>query len=149
MSRWIPKNLAIHKPTGPEPTSQWDLTSGLATAKNLFGLKSFLTKRDAWSGSLVELLTLDKARTDAPLHFPEAPKPAAPWTAPGTNNDGIELRRSLKDSGELDVAQHCSATRQVCEGNAAVTDRQRRMVSAYYSDLSIASMCINLNLMLS
>ena len=31
ISPWIPKNLAIPKPTGPEKTSQWDLTSGLVS----------------------------------------------------------------------------------------------------------------------
>jgi hypothetical protein len=47
--------------------------SGLATAKNLFNLKSFLTKRDAWAGTFESLLTLDEPRTDCPLHLPEGP----------------------------------------------------------------------------
>ena len=42
MSPWIPKNTAIQRPSGPTPTSQYDLTSGLATAKNLFNLSTFL-----------------------------------------------------------------------------------------------------------
>ena len=49
ISPWIPANLAIPRPTGPDPTSQWDLTSGLATTKNLFNLPSFLTKRCVFS----------------------------------------------------------------------------------------------------
>ena len=41
---------------GSAPPPQWDHTSMLATAKNLFGLPDFLTKRDAWAGSFEELL---------------------------------------------------------------------------------------------
>ena len=51
MSPWIPANLAVKKPTKPKPTSQYDLTSGIATAKVLFDLDTFLTKRDAWAGT--------------------------------------------------------------------------------------------------
>ena len=29
-----------------------------------------------WAGSFDELLTLDSPRTDAPMHLPQAPKPA-------------------------------------------------------------------------
>jgi hypothetical protein len=50
-----------------------------STIKNLFNLSTFLTKRDAWAGNLEELL-LDEPRTDAPLHFPESPPVASPWT---------------------------------------------------------------------
>ena len=127
ISPWIPKNLAIQRPTGPQPTSQFDLTSNIATAKNLFGLDSFLTKRDAWAGSLTELLTLDEPRDDCPLHFPEAPPPAAPWTAPGTTNTETDLRR-LAARDDATEPQHCSAQRQVCEGSAAVTERQKRLI---------------------
>jgi hypothetical protein len=128
ISPWIPKNLAIQRPTGPDPTSQFDLTSNIATAKNLFGLKSFLTKRDAWAGSLTELLTLDKARDDCPLHFPDAPPPAGPWTAPGTTNTDTDLRRLAALAEDAREPQHCSAQRQVCEGSASVTERQKRLI---------------------
>jgi len=84
------------------------------------------TKRDAWAGSFEELLTLDSPRTDCPLHFPESPPVAAPWTCPGCHNPPSELRR-LAESTEPE-GQHCSATRRVCEGSAAVTDRQKRIV---------------------
>ena len=40
---------------GPTNTSQFDHTSMLATAKNLFNLPGFLTKRDAWAGSFDEV----------------------------------------------------------------------------------------------
>ena len=71
-----PKTL-IGEPTGPTPTSVFELSSVPATIKHLFNLSSFLTKRDAWAGSFDELLTLSKPRTDAPLHLPDAPPPAA------------------------------------------------------------------------
>ena len=50
-----------------------------STIKNLFNLTTFLTKRDAWAGNLEELL-LDEPRNDAPMHFPESPPVASPWT---------------------------------------------------------------------
>ena len=68
ISPWIPKNTVIRTPAGPEPTSQYDLTSGIATAKVLFNLSTFLTKRDRWAGTFESLLTLDKPRTDCPMH---------------------------------------------------------------------------------
>jgi phospholipase C len=46
ISPWIPKNLAIKKPK--KEGSEWDLTSAIASAKVLFNLTSYLTKRDAW-----------------------------------------------------------------------------------------------------
>ena len=48
---------------------QWDHTSMLATAKTLFGLPGFLTKRDAWAGSFEELL-LDSPRSYSTDHVP-------------------------------------------------------------------------------
>jgi hypothetical protein len=128
ISPWIPKNLAIQRPTGPQETSQWDLTSNVATAKNLFGLKTFLTKRDAWSGSMTELLTLDEPRDDCPLHFPEGPPVSGPWTAPGTTNSASDLRRLAARFEDSPEAQHCSAERRVCEGSASVTERQKRLI---------------------
>ena len=127
ISPWIPANTAVQRPTGPTPTSQFDLTSGIATVKNLFNLSSFLTKRDAWAGTFDELLTLDEARTDCPLHFPEPPPVAAPWTCPGCQNTESELRRlEVADGPE---GQHCPASTGVCEGTAAVTQKQRRMIN--------------------
>ena len=55
---------------------------------------------------------------------------AGPWTAPGTTNSESELRRlaQASEEDELDQEQHCSAQRQVCEGTAAVTERQKRLI---------------------
>jgi hypothetical protein len=64
------------------------------------------------------------------MHFPEGPPVAGPWTAPGTTNSESELRRlaQASEEDELDQEQHCSAQRQVCEGTAAVTERQKRLI---------------------
>ena len=60
--------------------SQFDHTSMLATAKNMFGLGGFLTERDAWAGSFEEvLLDVPREENDMPMHLPEAPAPASPW----------------------------------------------------------------------
>jgi phospholipase C len=47
ISPWIPANTAIGDPSGPTPSSRYDLTSGIATAKEMFGLPSFLVRRAA------------------------------------------------------------------------------------------------------
>ena len=64
--------------SGPTPTSEFELSSICSTAKDLFNLSSYLTKRDAWAGSFEHLL-LDSPRPDddCPMHLPDAP---APWT---------------------------------------------------------------------
>ena len=65
ISPWIKKASIIQEPTGPYNSSQWEHSTASSTVKNLFNLSSFLTKRDAWAGSLTELL-LDEPRTDTP-----------------------------------------------------------------------------------
>jgi len=93
----------------------------------LYNLTSFLTKRDAWAATFDELLTLDAPRTDAPMHFPEPPPVAAPWTCPGcVNPPEEEDRRRL---GELQP-QHCSAKKRTCEGQEQLTMKQRRAIEA-------------------
>lgn len=78
----VPKGTVFQEPKqGPFNTSQFELTSIAASVKDLFNLTSFLTKRDAWAAPFYELL-LDEPRTDAPLHLPDAPDPAAPWDPP-------------------------------------------------------------------
>ena len=52
----------------------------MGTIKELFGLPSFLTKRDEWSGKFTSLFTeLDQPRDDCPMHLPDAPAPGA-WS---------------------------------------------------------------------
>jgi len=133
LSPWVPKGAVFQEPKGPTATSQFDETSLLATAKNLFNLSSFLTKRDAWAGSFDELL-LNEPRTDCPMHFPEPPKPASPWTPPPDSQRGISgtsddrKGRSLFESA--DGGQHCSSPHgepeQSCAGTAVPSRKQRK-----------------------
>merc|ERR1712232_1428909 len=71
---------------GPTSTSQFELTSIISTAKQLFNLTTFLTKRDAWAAPFGELLE-DRLRTDTPMHLPDSPPPAKPWTPPGEEEE--------------------------------------------------------------
>ena len=71
----VPKGSVFRDPDGPTSTSKYDLASIPATAKNLFGLESFLTARDAWSGSFHTLIAA-QPRTDTPTHLPAPPTPS-------------------------------------------------------------------------
>ena len=73
MSPYIPAGTVFQEPQGPYGDSQFDLSSICSTAKHLFGVPGFLTRRDAWAGSFHELLTLNEPRTDAPMHLPDGP----------------------------------------------------------------------------
>lgn len=142
ISPWIPRNTAIQHPsatTAGKKGSRYDLTSGIATAKEIFNLPTYLTKRDAWSGTFGPLLTLDKPRTDCPMHFPDAPPATSPWLCPGCHNEESELRRmqeaqqASKSGSESQPQaqpqpQHCSAQRQVCQGTASITEKQRNQI---------------------
>lgn len=130
ISPWVKKSSVIQEPKGPTNTSQWEHSSVSATLKNLYGLTSFLTKRDAWAGSLTEVL-LDKPRTDAPLHFPTPPKVAAPWkTGPG----GKPLPPDNDNFGEQ-ATQHCSAnllpSTSVCSGSNEISAKQKNKIKMY------------------
>ena len=67
----------FQEPAGPTNTSQFEHSSIPATVKNLFNLSSFLTKRDAWAGSMHELLTpeADGPLNQGPMHLPDALPP--------------------------------------------------------------------------
>lgn len=152
ISPWIKAGSVINEPkahasasyvaeeAGPAP--QWDHTSMLATAKTLFGLPDFLTKRDAWAGSFEELL-LDTPRTDAPLRMPTPPNVSAPWVGPHeyeasthVKGERMDMRRLAEmdvlvgTAGAVPVAQHCSVTNG-CQGPGAVTVKQRRLIELY------------------
>lgn len=126
MSPWIPKNAVFQKAAGPYNDSEFDLTSVCATAKNLFNLSEFLTKRDEWAGSFDELLTLDQPRTDTPMHLPEAP-PAPPcvqpWCPPVSHQEG---GRKLQEESSAKNDVHCSAVERTCSGPDQVSVSQRR-----------------------
>lgn len=114
-NRWlIGRAQVFQEPQdGPSNTSQFDLTSIIATAKVLFNLSSFLTKRDAWAGTFDELL-LDEPRGDTPAHLPAAPQNATPWGPPPGDVDG--------------EARHCSsqhgATEEACRAPDEISRKQ-------------------------
>ena len=100
ISPWVGQGAVFQEPRGPTNTSQFELTSVPATIRSLFNLSFFLTKRDAWAGSFEELL-LDSPRA-APMHLPDAPPPATPWTPPPPRTEPHEPRAEP-------VPQHCSS----------------------------------------
>ncbi|CAO2142210.1 unnamed protein product [Urochloa humidicola] len=71
ISPWIERGTVIHRPLGPEPTSQYEHSSIPATVKKIFNLNEFLTKRDAWAGTFESVLTRTTPRTDCPETLPE------------------------------------------------------------------------------
>uniref|UniRef100_A0ACD6A7I3 Uncharacterized protein n=1 Tax=Avena sativa TaxID=4498 RepID=A0ACD6A7I3_AVESA len=74
ISPWIEPGTVVHRPSGPEPTSQFEHSSIPATVKKIFNLPSFLTKRDAWAGTFDTVLTRDTPRTDCPATLPQPVK---------------------------------------------------------------------------
>jgi len=79
VSPWIPKGLVISAPPAaqkPASDSQYDLTSIIATTRKLLGMRSGpLTKRDAWSATFEQALSLRQPRANCP-HLPPAPPPS-------------------------------------------------------------------------
>eukprot|EP01127_Copromyxa_protea_P000134 TRINITY_DN10132_c0_g1_i1.p1 TRINITY_DN10132_c0_g1~~TRINITY_DN10132_c0_g1_i1.p1 ORF type:complete len:655 (+),score=121.50 TRINITY_DN10132_c0_g1_i1:308-2272(+) len=78
ISPWVPKGMVVSEPAAaqkPAHNSEFDLTSIMATARKILGIKSGpLTKRDAWSATFENVLEIVKEpRTDCPVHLPEAP----------------------------------------------------------------------------
>lgn len=143
---WVAKGAVFQEPKqGPFQSSQFDLTSLIATARTLFNLTSPLTKRDAWAASFEELL-LDSPRSDAPMHLPDAPPPAKPWHEALDDDDddgaatfsmdalreaGVILTQPARRLGQDAIPQHCSATSGVCKGPKAVTAKQLRNIELY------------------
>jgi hypothetical protein len=93
ISPWVSKGKVIHKPTGPTPTSQYEHSSVAATLKSLFGLESFLTKRDAWAGDVSKELDQHAPRTDCPLHAPKPPPPSRSHQR--ATHGGVDPERAL------------------------------------------------------
>lgn len=64
----------------------------------------------------------------------QAPPPVTgPWTCPGCHNEEDSLQATeLRRLAQTDAAepQHCGATKRVCEGSAAVTERQKRQITS-------------------
>jgi phospholipase C len=77
VSPWVPKGTVISEPRPeekPQPNSEFDLTSIIASVKNIFGAPKHLTKRDAWAATFDSRLSEQAPRTDCPVTLPAAPK---------------------------------------------------------------------------
>ncbi|KAH0456691.1 hypothetical protein IEQ34_014598 [Dendrobium chrysotoxum] len=74
ISPWIEKGIVVHRPSGPDSSSEFEHSSIPATVKKIFNLKEFLTKRDAWAGTFETVLTRTTPRTDCPVTLPEVKK---------------------------------------------------------------------------
>ena len=98
----------------------------------------FLTKRDAWAGSFDELLTLDAPRGDAPLHLPDAPKPAVPFPpnqgwppgVPPTALQDAEVQGPAEELAGAGEPRHCSGNGQ-CAARDGVTQKQRNTIKQF------------------
>jgi hypothetical protein len=138
ISPWVEKGVVIQEPTGPTKTSQFELSSISSTIHNLFNTSQFLTKRDEWAGTFEELL-MDQPRADAdcPMHLPDPPTPAHPWTPPPKEEYDDEQQQG--GAGDLDdadgvstrtaaepMAQHCGREDGVCRGADRESTSQRR-----------------------
>lgn len=84
ISPLVPKGLVLSDPPPaqqPYPDSAYTLTSIIASARKLLGMKSGpLTKRDAWSATFEQIFNLSEPRTDCPQHLPNAPPPSATYS---------------------------------------------------------------------
>lgn len=137
ISPWVGKGAVFQEPQhGPFNTSQFELTSLPATVKNLFNLSFFLTNRDAWAGNFEELL-LEMPRTDAPLHLPDAPPPATPWSPPPP--------KSPENGGR--VPQHCSswhgASEVKCKGLNFANLKQKRNIGMLANMMKVPAPHVN------
>jgi hypothetical protein len=56
----------LHRPSGPDATSQFEHSSIPATLKKIFNLRNFLNKRDAWAGTFESVLSCTSPRKDCP-----------------------------------------------------------------------------------
>ena len=89
ISPWVQRGTVVSAPSAsqkPTNSSEFDLTSIPATMKRMFGLKDFLTKRDAWAATFDDVFTRqDKPRDDCIEKLPDVPTTldaeAASWEA--------------------------------------------------------------------
>ena len=106
VSPWVQKGTVEGRAKGPQPDSQYDGTSIIATVKKLFNLPKFLTRRDAWAGTFEHLFeALDEPRGDAPMPLPDAPEPSPargphPWGG-DCDDPTRRMRRSISELESL------------------------------------------------
>eukprot|EP00808_Paulinella_micropora_P023418 g33215.t1 len=113
ISQWVKPGHVEHAPPGPQPSSQYDHTSILASANALFGLDVAISARVAWAGSFTHLFNPDQQpNPPSNLIFP-----ALPATPP---DDALEWHRSqpINDHTEAQVKFYCTM-------NSNARDRDR------------------------
>ncbi|KAG7026102.1 Non-specific phospholipase C3, partial [Cucurbita argyrosperma subsp. argyrosperma] len=74
VSPWIQPGTVLHRPLGPDPTSEFEHSSIPATVKKIFGLEQFLTKRDEWAATFEIVLNRHSPRTDCPVKLKDPVK---------------------------------------------------------------------------
>jgi len=77
ISPWVKKGTVVHQPQGaqaPQPTSQYESTSIMATVNKIFGISTSMSKRASWAGTFEHIFTqMDEPRKDCPEYLPELP----------------------------------------------------------------------------
>ncbi|KAK9757697.1 hypothetical protein RND81_01G180200 [Saponaria officinalis] len=104
ISPWIEARTVLHRATGPHPTSEYEHSSIPATVKKIFGLKEFLTKRDAWAGTFECVLNRTTPRTDCPVTLPEPVQLRA--TLPKEDNKLSEFQAGLVQMAACLIGDH-------------------------------------------
>jgi hypothetical protein len=123
VSPWIPAGTVVHAP--PSPGSFYDSTSILATVREMFGVTTPLTARDAAAATLSSVWTdaaLPAPRTDCPTTLAFIP----PSTAPGADRLKGSARRPTAQQRDLTFA--AEALRQEVAAGPAV-DVEGRVAS--------------------
>lgn len=120
ISPWVEKGTVVHSPTfgvsGPNETSQWESTSTLATANNLFGINTqtdSLGNRMKWAATF-DYLFLEREEprgNDDLVDFSEAVEKQPWWTMEDVN---IQAEKPLNDHMEIQVQFYCKQLKLVC-----------------------------------
>ena len=122
-------NTVFQEPKkGPENSSQFELTSVAATLDKLFSLSTPLSRRTQWAGTFDELLLpYPRPGPEMPMHLPDAPAPAEPWSF---DLDGTDSHRRLRAQDAVEP-QRCGATEQSCRGRDVLSAKQQRTMYTY------------------
>lgn len=114
ISPWSARGLVVHEPTGAQlttPSSHFEHTSVIATARRLLGIDQPLTQRDAWAATFDSLFAeLAEPRTDCPVHLPEVP------LFPAHEIPAL-LARPINDHQAIQVRFYCAENQR--EANCA------------------------------
>jgi phospholipase C len=102
ISPWIAKGTVISEPSEshkPTPSSQFDLTSIIATTRRLLGMPTTpLTDRDGWAATFDYVVdALEKPRDDCPVHLPDALPPTPPTSTPEHALPLNDLQKDIAD----------------------------------------------------